>query len=51
MRPGPVFRTGILAHPPAPAGRPDGLLDVYSHVTPSMHDEAANTMDRLLAGG
>jgi integrase len=25
-------------------------LDVYSHVTPSMHDEAAATMDRLLAG-
>jgi hypothetical protein len=24
-------------------------LDVYSHVTPSMHDEAANTMDRILA--
>lgn len=24
-------------------------LDVYSHVTPTMHDEAAATMDRLLA--
>jgi integrase len=24
-------------------------LDVYSHVTPSMHDETANTMDRILA--
>lgn len=23
-------------------------LNVYSHVTPSMHDEAANTMDRIL---
>jgi hypothetical protein len=22
--------------------------DVYSHVMPSMHDEAANTMDRIL---
>jgi integrase len=25
-------------------------LDVYSHVTPTMHDEAAATMERVLAG-
>jgi integrase len=25
-------------------------LDVYSHVTPTMHDEAAATIDRLLRG-
>lgn len=25
-------------------------LDVYSHVTPTMHDEAAATMDRVLTG-
>jgi len=25
-------------------------LDVYSHVTPTMHDEAAATMERVLVG-
>jgi integrase len=25
-------------------------LDVYSHVTPAMHDQAAATMERVLAG-
>lgn len=25
-------------------------LDVYSHVTPTMHDEAAAAMERVLAG-
>ena len=25
-------------------------LDVYSHVTPTMHDEAAATMERILVG-
>jgi integrase len=26
-------------------------LDLYSHVTPAMHDEAAAKMERVLAGG
>ena len=25
-------------------------LDLYSHVTPSMHQEAADVLDRVLAG-
>jgi hypothetical protein len=38
----------------SPGGRPPcrghGRLEVYSHVTPTMHDETASTMERVLVG-